>query len=148
MNCFLSGILGVGLLGASISTLSVSEEQRNVMYKALPDDLDKVYEKIVIERRNLYIVGLVIGIVLSYLVVTLVKINNRFHRMSLFVAITLMTGMGYYCIMPKSDYMLNHLKTEEQNKTWLSVYKTMKQRHITGFFLGALAAIPLGYALC
>jgi uncharacterized protein YacL len=148
MNCFLSGILGVGLLGASIATMTVSEEQRNFMHKALPDDLDKLYEKIVIERRNLYITGLVIGLVLSFIVVTLVKINNRFHKMSLFVAITLMTGMGYYSLMPKSDYMLNHLKTEQQNKAWLSVYKTMKHRHITGFFLGALAAIPLGYAMC
>lgn len=118
------------------------------MHKVLPDDLDKIYKKIAIERRNLYIIGLVLGIVLSYIVVTLVKINNRFHKMSLFVAITLMTGIGYYSIMPKSDYMLNHLKTEEQNKAWLSVYTTMKQRHILGFFLGAFAAIPLGYAMC
>lgn len=148
MNCFLSGIVGVGLLGASISTMTVSEQQHDLMRKVLSDDLDKVYEKIVIERRNLYIIGLIIGIVLSFVVVNLVKINNRFHKMSLFVAITLMTGMGYYSIMPKSDYMLNHLKTEEQNKAWLSVYKTMKHRHIAGFFLGALAAIPLGYAMC
>jgi uncharacterized protein YacL len=148
MNCFLSGIVGIGLLGASISTLSVSDEQSNLMHTVLPDDLDTIYKKIAIERRNLYIIGLVLGIVLSYIVVTLVKINNRFHKMSLFVAITLMTGMTYYSVMPKSDYMLNHLKTEEQNKAWLSVYTTMKQRHILGFLLGAFAAIPLGYAMC
>jgi uncharacterized protein YacL len=148
MNCFLSGIVGLGLLGASISTMSVSEEQHDLLRKSLSDELDRVYEKIIIERRNHYVIGLVLGIALSFLVVNLVKINNRFHKMSLFLAITFMTGMGFYSVMPKSDYMLNHLKTEEQNKAWLEVYKTMKHRHILGFFLGALAAIPLAYSLC
>ena len=50
--------------------------------------------------------------------------------------------------MPKSDYMLKHLKTPEQNKAWLDVYLLFKQRHIAGFLLGALAAIPVSLALC
>jgi len=40
------------------------------------------------------------------------------------------------------------LKTEEENKAWLSVYKTMKYRYLIGFVLGALAAIPFATALC
>jgi hypothetical protein len=43
---------------------------------------------------------------------------------------------------------LNHLRSEEENKAWLSVYKNMKFRYLIGFVLGALAAIPLGNALC
>jgi succinate dehydrogenase/fumarate reductase cytochrome b subunit len=59
-----------------------------------------------------------------------------------------MTGVVFYFLMPKSDYMLNHLKTEEQNKAWLEVYKTMKQRYFLGFLFGALAAVPFAHSFC
>ncbi len=68
--------------------------------------------------------------------------------MSLFLAVTLLTTVMFYSLMPKSDYMLNHLKTEEENKAWLEVYKTMKQRYFVGLVVGALAAVPLANALC
>jgi hypothetical protein len=148
MNCYVSGILGTAMLAASISTMTVTKEQHDVLRKVLSDDLDKVYENIIAERRNHYIIGLVLGLALSYTVLKFLKISNRFHRMSLFVLITLVTGGLFYSLMPKSDYMLNHLKTEEENKRWLEVYKTMKQRYLIGFIFGALAAVPLANALC
>jgi len=92
--------------------------------------------------------GILLGALIAYFVLLLVKVSNRFHKMSIFVTITLMTGVVYYFLMPKSDYMLNHLKTPEQNKAWLEVYKTMKQRYFLGFVLGALATVPLAYAMC
>ena len=148
MNCYLSGILGAAMLGAAISTMSVTEEQHNVLRNTFSEELDRIYGDIVIERRNHYVIGLILGVILSYVVLQLVKSNNSFYKMSLFVMITLMTGVVFYFVMPKSDYMLNHLKTEEQNKAWLEVYKTMKQRYFLGFVFGALAAIPLAHSLC
>lgn len=148
MNCYLSGILGIAMLGASVSTMSVSEEQHNLLRQTFSEELDTIYGNIVIERRNHYVMGIILGLALAYVVLLNVKITNRFHRMSLFVLITLMTAVVFYFLMPKSDYMLNHLKTEEQNKAWLEVYKTMKQRYFLGFLLGALAAIPISNAFC
>jgi len=148
MNCLGAGILGIAMLGASASTMSVSEEQHNFLRKTFSDELDEIYGNIVIERRNHYIQGILLGAILSYLVLNLVKVGNRFYKMSLFFTITLITAVVFYFLMPKSDYMLNHLKTEEQNKAWLEVYKTMKQRYFLGFVLGALAGIPLAYAMC
>ncbi len=136
------------MLGGSVATMTVSEEQHANLREVLSDELDKKYDAIVKERRNHYIIGLVLGIVLSYFVLQLVKINNRFHKMSLFLAVTLLTTVMFYSLMPKSDYMLNHLKTEEENKAWLEVYKTMKQRYFVGLLVGALAAVPLANALC
>lgn len=136
------------MLGASVSTMSVSEEQHNMLRKTFSDELDEIYGNIVIERRNHYIQGLLLGALIGYFVLMGVKITNRFHKMSLFITVMLMTGVIFYFLMPKSDYMLNHLKTEEQNKAWLEVYKTMKQRYFLGFVLGALAAVPLAYAMC
>ncbi len=148
MNCIAAGVLGIAMLGASVSTMSVSEEQHNMLRKTFSDELDEIYGNIVVERRNQYVQGLLLGALIAYFVLLLVKVSNRFHKMSIFVTITLMTGVVYYFLMPKSDYMLNHLKTPEQNKAWLEVYKTMKQRYFLGFVLGALAAVPLAYAMC
>ncbi len=148
MNCIAAGVLGIAMLGASVSTMSVSEEQHNMLRKTFSDELDEIYGNIVVERRNQYVQGILLGVLIAYFVSLLVKVSNRFHKMSIFITITLMTAVVYYFLMPKSDYMLNHLKTPEQNKAWLEVYKTMKQRYFLGFVLGALAAVPLAYAMC
>ncbi len=50
--------------------------------------------------------------------------------------------------MPKTDYMLNHLKTPEEIKAWLEVYKTMKYKYLMGIIVGLMAAIPLTNSLC
>ena len=71
-----------------------------------------------------------------------------FHKVVVFIAITLIVCIVYYSVMPKSDYMLNHLKTKEQVDAWLDVYLTMKQRYMFGFILGILSSIPLGLSMC
>lgn len=148
MNCYLSGILGLALLSGSIATLTVSEEQHNILRKVFSNELDKKYENIINERRNHYIIGLLIGFVLSYIVLKTFQLSNYFTRMTLFLSITLGSAVIFYTVMPKSDYMLNYLKTPEENKKWLDVYKTMKTRYIVGLILGFLAAIPLAKLFC
>ncbi len=148
MNCYLSAALGVAMLGASVSTMTVTEEQHNKLRKLFSDELDEIFEKIVIERRNQYIQGLLLGVAIAFCISKLAKITNQFHKISLFVLVALMTAVVYYFLMPKSDYMLNHLKTQEENKAWLEVYKTMKQRYFLGFVFGALASVPFAYSLC
>lgn len=148
MNCIVSGIVGLGLLGGSVLTMTVSEDEHLRLKATLSDDLDALYTKIAIERRNLYFQGLVLGLVLATALAWKIKISNKFHKVSFMVAIILMVAFSYYSLMPKSDYMLNHLKTSEQNKAWLEIYKTMKQRYMMGVIGGALAAIPLSYAMC
>jgi uncharacterized membrane protein YfcA len=148
MNCFISGLFGVGLLGASIATNMTSKEQTDKLKSVLSPELAIKYDKIIKERTTHYIQGLLIGMLLAYIILLNYNITNRFHRISLFFGITLFSTALYYLLMPKSDYMLNHLKTKEENQAWLSVYKTMNYRYLIGFVLGALAAIPLGNVLC
>lgn len=148
MNCYTSGIIGLAFLGGSIATMLGCREQTDNLRRVLSEEAAATYEKIIKERTNLYIQGLLIGIVLSYAILLNLKITNRFHKISLFFGITLITTVMYYMLMPKSDWMLNHLKTEGETKAWLEVYKNMKARYLTGFVLGALAAIPLGNTLC
>jgi len=148
MDCYFYGVLGVALLSGSMATLSVSKEQHDMLRNVFSEELDQKYENIIIERRNHYIIGIILGIAISYYVSTNMNILNQFTRLSLFLTITLGTALIFYMLMPKTDYVLNYLKTAEENKKWLEVYKSMKNRYFIGFLLGLLATISLARTFC
>ena len=148
MNCYLSSILGLGLLGGSISTMTVSKDQHKTLKDVFSDELDTKYDKIITERRNHYLIGLIVGAIISIIVLKNITDSNYYTRITLFLAITLGTAVLLYMILPKSDYMLNHLKTPEENKKWLEIYKTMKSRYHIGFVLGIVGAVLLGSVYC
>lgn len=148
MNCFISSIIGIGLLSATFSTMTISEEQNDFLRKQYGPELTKKYNKIVEERRNLYFQGLILGIVLALFLLTLFRPKNIFHRIMFSFAIITSVSVVYYTLIPKSDYMLHHLKTPEQTKSWLKVYKKMKQNYLIGFIIGSLVAVPVSYAFC
>lgn len=148
MNCYLSGIAGLALLGASISTMSVSKQQQDILKQEFSNDLDIKYEAIIAERRNYYIFGLILGIIISFIILHRITRINSYTRITLFFTITLSIAVIFYMLMPKSDYMLNHLRSIEENKKWLQVYKTMQHRYYIGIILGALASIPISFIMC
>ena len=148
MNCYLSGMFGLGMLGASYSTMSISDQEKNNLLDIFPPNLDKIYIKITNERRNIYFQGLILGIIVSFLLLTLLTITNKYHKITFFLAVALPISVIYYFITPKSDYMLNHLTTQEENKAWLKVYKQMQHKYLIGFILGSLSAIPISLILC
>ncbi len=148
MNCYVSGIIGIGLLGATFATMSISKEQTDYLRSIFSKDIVDTYENIVQERRNIYFQGLFIGLIFAFVSLRLIKTSNTFHRITLSLAIVIFTSVMYYHLMPKSNYMLNHLKTQEENIAWLNVYKNMKYSYIFGFILGSLAAIPISYVFC
>jgi hypothetical protein len=148
MNCYVSGMLGLGMLFASYSTMSISDQEKNKLLDLFPPNLDKIYIKITNERRNIYFQGLILGIVVAFLLLTLLTITNTYHKVTFFLAVALPISVIYYFFIPKSDYMLNHLTTQEENKAWLEVYKQMQQKYLIGFLLGSLSAIPISLILC
>jgi len=141
-------MIGTGLIAGSALTLTVTEEQQNKLKQVLSPELVNTYDKIINERRNQYIQGLVFGLIVSFIIMYNFKVNNRYFKIMSFLGITLTIAVMYYSLMPKSDYMLNHLKTEKENKVWLEIYKTMKFRYFIGLVIGALAAIPFASILC
>ena len=70
MNCYLSSILGLGLLGGSIATMTVTKEQHQTLKDVFSDDLDKKYDEIITERRNHYLIGIIV--VFCHLIYTLI----------------------------------------------------------------------------
>jgi ABC-type phosphate/phosphonate transport system permease subunit len=130
--------------------MTVSKTEHDKLKNVFSDELDKKYESIVAERSSQYLQGLLLGFLISAAVLYYAqqRIHNPFSRVMTFVAISLFTAMLYYMLMPKSDYMLNHLKTPEENKAWVEMYKTMQSRYRIGMILGALASIPIANAYC
>jgi uncharacterized protein YacL len=139
----------MAMIGGTYMTMTVSDEEHAKLKSTFSDDLDKVYTRIVMERRNIYIQGLLIGLFLSVVVIQTSKTKMRYgHRIFLAFAITLFTAMVYYMLTPKSDYMLNHLKSAEHNRAWLQMYRNMQNRYMFGIILGALASIPIAHSIC
>lgn len=148
MNCYFASFIGISMLGATLSTMSLSEDQINVLRKTFKPDLVDIYNKIVIERRNHYLQGLSLGIFLAFVLLKFMRTKSLFHRIMVAFAIIIPTSVLYYSVMPKSDYMLNHLKTPEENKAWLQVYNNMKYSYLYGFIIGSLCSIPVAYVMC
>jgi uncharacterized protein YacL len=150
MNCYLASLVGVGLLGASLYTMTVTKAEMNKLSSLLSPEVAAIYQKIAKERMMHYLIGLLLGALIAYFVVTYFtkSIRNMYYRMMIYVSIVFITTVLFYLLMPKSDYMLNHLTTEKQIQAWLSIYKTMKSRYLIGFILGCIASIPLSYLFC
>jgi hypothetical protein len=148
MNCYLASFIGIGMLGATFSTMTLSEDQINHLRKTFKPELVEIYNKIVIERRNHYLQGLALGILLAFVLLKFMRPKTLFHKIMVAFAIIIPTSVLYYSVMPKSDYMLNHLKTPEENKAWLQVYNNMKYSYLYGFILGSLCAVPVAYVMC
>ncbi len=147
-SCFVAAVLAIGLLGATFFTMSISKEQSEVLRRVLSPEKAQKYEEISKERANIYMTGLMIGIVLALIALYYARPSNMFHRVMMSLAIVLVTSVFYYTLVPKTDYMIRHLNSEKENRAWLEVYRGMKTRYVWGFVLGTAVAVPLAYTYC
>ena len=106
-----------------------------------------IYLKIINERRNIYLQGMLLGLVLAVLYVLLVKNNknNKIMTACIFVTIVIVTNTIYYLLKPKSTYMLNHIVEQDKIEAWLKIYKYMQRIYITGILLGILSYVFISY---
>lgn len=150
MSCVTYCLLGAALLGSSILAMLTSKDA-GVFKKftnLLDDDQLQIYKSIIRERATIYVQSLLLGLVLAILVVfNLNKLGNT-PKVCLFILIALGTNYLMYALYPKSTYMLEHLKSTEQNKAWLAIYKEMKMRCWLGLILGALGYLLLAKGVC
>ena len=134
MNCVFSCTLAAVFIFSMLYML-IMVDKSSELVKVLDPTQMEIYKKIVVERRNLMIVGYIIGLILS--AVMTLYVNKRSLQVCYAIIITYMTSYFYYTLMPKSDYMLLHLNSD-QNEAWLSVYLKMKNNYHLSFLLGML----------
>ena len=125
--------------------------------ESLDETQKKMYEKIVNERKNLAMqgyglgLGLSVGFLIGKHFLTRSKkslLNTSISGLCFTVAITFIVQYFYYMLMPKKDWMLNYLKTDEQKEQWLKVYRAFSWNYHLSIAIGLMGAGLLGYGLC
>lgn len=149
MNCNLSCALAVGIIFASLFTMIGPKNEINKLNQLIDPKTAKIYSEIKYERLKIYIIGLILGVLCAYLFLKYYSgSESNSMKICTFVLIAGVIQIVFYEIMPKSKWMLDYLQTPGQNKQWLRVYKSMKNRWHLGFFIGIIGFIFLGNGLC
>jgi len=149
ISCFIAAVFLFAMIYFNISTLN--SDVVNKYKNSLSPDSQVVYDKIAKERLSISMCGYSLGLVLSIIIIfynTRIK-RNRLGSTSLVcivIATSFLTNYFYYTLSPKSDWMLNHLKTPEDNKAWLEMYREMKYNYHLGFVLGIIAVGMFAFA--
>jgi len=115
--------------------------------KQLPADLQELYKKIVNERLGIYYFGYVLGFILSAIIIfynySVRKGRNgglsTASTVCTVIAVSFVTNYFYYILSPKTNWMLDHIKGEEQTKAWLKMYRNMQVYYHSGLVLGIIA---------
>ena len=150
MSCVTYCLLGAALLGSSILAMMTSKDA-GVFKKftnLLDDNQKQIYKSIINERATIYVQSLLLGLILAILVTFNLRRMSNTPKVCLFILIALGTNYLMYSLYPKSTYMLEHLRSTEQNKAWLAIYKEMKLRMWVGLVLGILGYLLLAKGIC
>lgn len=143
-------IVAAAFIGASVYTMLTCEScpPFNQYKSSLSPELKQLHDKVAEERRNLYLMGLIIGTVLAfgYLWMNNLSLNPLKHSCT-FVAIALVTQYMVYTLTPKKYHMLPNLKSSDQIQGWYNVYHHMKGRYHMGMILGVVGYFLLAWSI-
>jgi|UniRef100_A0A6C0LZH1 hypothetical protein len=144
------GIAATLIAGMAYCTYMGNRSQLVTDYmRSLTEDQRQAYAKITGERRDIYLRGFGLGLLLS---AALLGIHHRYATMSRaamlcsVAAITLGTNYFYYVLSPKSDWMVLHFKQKQDGANWLRVYRGMQVNYHVGLVLGIAGTVLLSNA--
>lgn len=116
------------------------------LYDVLSPQQQAKYREIIIRRRNLYLTGFALGIVLSIIALAArgpTKDGYGWHDACLVTAILFLTSYFYYTLSEKPQLLVVDLDTEQQRQRWAEVYRVMSTTYHTGLLLGVIAVVLL-----
>lgn len=149
MDCNVSCALATGIIFASVLTMMGPSNEIDKLNEMIDPDTVKIYQEIKNERLKIYLIGLVLGVIIAVIMSKYVLTSNsNTVNICTFVLIAGIVQIAFYELMPKSKWMLDYLKNQEQNQQWLKIYKTMKNKWHYGFIIGVIGFIFLGKGLC
>ena len=149
VTCFFALVIVVAMV---IMTLMVSNDTFIKNYRdQLPTDIQKEYDRIVAERQQIYFTGYLIGFVVAiFSIVFSINVLKQKIPVSAMVCLTVVISTVinyfYYILSPKSNYMIELLKTDQQRQEWFQTYKSMQYYYHFSFVLGAVAVGVFAYA--
>jgi hypothetical protein len=131
MVCYLTCGIGLAMIVATLTVMFFGNSF-GIMKQyedTLTPELKEKYRMIVRERAMIFIQGTIIGLFFGLLYIRM----NKDADVCAFLLLVVLIQYMYYTLIPKKDYMLNHLTTEGQIQAWLQVYKYMKLLYHAGF---------------
>jgi len=150
MVCYTTCALATGFIGSSVALMFNTRQNllQNQFVSILDEKQKEIYFSIVQERYRAYIIGTILGLILSTVFFFLSKQNNL-EAKTIICSVILIIGLTqyfYYRLVPKSQWMLNHLTNQDQVDKWLEIYKYMSNRCHTGFAIGLVGYGLLAWA--
>ena len=146
MPCCWTCMLSIVFVICTIYFMNATTSSKIMIhYQAqLPAELQNTYQEIVSERSRIYYYGYLLGFILSVVIIlynTQIKKDklSTFSMVSIVVCVSFITNYLYYILYPKSKWMLDSIKTEEQTKAWLKMYQGMQKYFHLGLVLGVVA---------
>tara|TARA_B100000575_G_C22949358_1_gene549108 strand:+ start:221 stop:691 length:471 start_codon:yes stop_codon:yes gene_type:complete len=153
MQCAIFCLVGIVFVTAHLVMMFNADKinQKKSFYETLTPDLVNKYENIIKERRNISLIGYILGLVLafSYLIYTKnIKKLNTYNSAFFTAGITLLVNYFYYILSNKSDVMIIYLDKEEQRIEWQKIYRSMQLKYHLGLLLGVIGAGLFGSSIC
>ena len=145
--CKTSCFIAIIFLIANLYTMfmCINSKQKQQFFNTLDTDQQRIYTKIITQRKTIYYTGFAIGILIS---VILLNLNFKFLKLvkskreknvCFIVATTFIINYLFYIIYPKTSYMILHLNDKHQIKEWLNIYRNMQLNYHMGFVFGIIA---------
>jgi hypothetical protein len=148
-SCSLAGIFLVSML---YMTFMVDKDYlKHTMLSNLPDNLKDEYQKRVVERRTIYMVGFFGGLIISLFSLYILRSSIKFGSIPsacFLLSLTYIIGTLYYYVTPKMSLFVTLLDKKEDREAWNEIYNYMKKSYMMSMICGVLFVSLLGYGLC
>ena len=142
ITCF----IGITFLMSSI-WIMISSTRTNEYFERFDSLLNPeqktIYKSILLERVNIYIMGMFIGLILGLSYYNQYKDSDQ-YILCKFLTIVFTVKLVFYHFYPKQKLMLYSLTTKEQTDAWADIYTNMKSSWVNSMIMGAIGYIFLG----
>lgn len=152
MVCGMSCSVAIAFVVAMIyfyGATNTSQLAKNYQASLSPE-LRSKYSQVVAERTKLAYQGYGLGIIIAILFLWYYRYNkikmSNTSTVCLVVSIMFATNYFYYMLSPKTTYMLDYLKNEEDIKQWLQMYRGMQFNYHVGLLFGIASAGATAWA--
>ena len=144
MNITICSVAVVFLLSSIFMMFLKDEKLFTNFMNTLDENQKKIYFKIIRERTMLYIGGMLLGLFLGIVYLSMNKKSG--FNICAFITIVFITQIVFYKVYPKSTYMLYHLDKKNQVSAWTDIYTYMKKIYMLSFILAIISYILIGYS--
>ena len=144
MNITICSVAVVFLLSSIFMMFLKDEKLFTNFMNTLNKDQKNIYFKIIRERTMLYIGGMLLGLLLGFIFLSMNKKSGM--NICAFITIVFVTQLIFYKVYPKSTYMLYHLNDPKQVSAWTDIYTYMKKIYMLSFVLAIISYILIGYS--